>query len=81
MKPFPDPKTKKRRDRALLRLYFKMNGLAIDVSRLSDADVKEGVGLVCRKSLCEWSKRRAPAIIGWQAFLARLRQCDDTRRR
>jgi hypothetical protein len=68
-----DPKTKRRRDRALLKLVFKIGSIDIDVSRLSDADVKEGAGLACRKSLCEWSKRRAPAIIGWQAFLARLR--------
>jgi hypothetical protein len=40
-----DPKTKRRRDRALLRLTFRIGGIDIDVSLLSGADVKEGAVL------------------------------------
>jgi len=69
-----DSRERKARDRDILKMYG-IDG--IDVSRLSDADIKTGAELVRRMTQCDRvpgaGKRRPAAIAAWQAFEARLR--------
>lgn len=58
------------RERSLLKLF------GIDVSRLTEADIKTGAELARRISQCERvagsCKRRPAAIADWRNFLARI---------